>query len=296
MKISVALATYNGEKFIIEQLESIYKQTKQPDEVIISDDHSTDKTKDLVADYISSHNLSRWSVIDNELSNGITNNFINALQHTSGDIIFLCDQDDVWEPEKVENIVSAFENKTECVISAIKYIDQDGRLINEKTAYTNNKDHIVGLSELCCVCSYLGMSSAFRRNVIEATTESFMRSTSHDWALMVKASNIGEIKYIGQAVQKYRQHSNNASVIKNGSRRENRLSFIQRQLCIMCNSKEYVCENADQDILKSYEGFAKKRINWIKNRSFISIIMNIKNYRRLKYTSRNILADLVASL
>ena len=296
MKISIALATFNGEKFIIEQLESINKQSQQSNEVVISDDNSTNETKEIVEEYINDHNLSHWILIDNELGKGVSNNFINALRHTSGDIVFLCDQDDIWEFDKVETMVAAFDNKVECVISAIKYINQEGKPIIDKTAYTNKKDHVVNMSELCGVCSYLGMSSAYRRNTVDDTENSFMKETAHDWALMIKASEKGIIKYIGKPVQRYRQHLNNASVIKNGTRKKNRLDFIRRQINILSNTKKYTKENNRRKILETYVRFNKKRIEWISGKMVSSILLNIPRYRQLKFTFRNVVADIVATL
>ncbi|MEK5777350.1 glycosyltransferase, partial [Acinetobacter nosocomialis] len=96
--ISVCLATYNGEKYIVEQLTSILSQLSPTDEVIISDDHSTDETLLL----IKSLNDPRIKIITNELGKGYTKNFENAINHSSGDYIFLSDQDDVWVENKVE--------------------------------------------------------------------------------------------------------------------------------------------------------------------------------------------------
>ena len=89
--ISVCMATYNGEKYIQEQIDSILCQLSKDDELVISDDHSTDATCDI----IKSYNDRRIKLFLNELAKGVTHNFENALLHSKGDIIFLADQDDV---------------------------------------------------------------------------------------------------------------------------------------------------------------------------------------------------------
>lgn len=108
MKASVALCTYNGEAFLEEQLTSIFNQTRLPDEVVISDDRSTDGTLAII------HTLSERApipviVLRNEDNLGSTRNFERAISACSGDIIFLSDQDDVWLPRKVELLMREFE-------------------------------------------------------------------------------------------------------------------------------------------------------------------------------------------
>ena len=90
--ISVCIATYNGEKYIKEQLLSILPQLGKKDEVIISDDHSTDNTLDIVKGL----NDNRIKIVMNNREKGYTSNFENALSYAIGDYIFLSDQDDIW--------------------------------------------------------------------------------------------------------------------------------------------------------------------------------------------------------
>ena len=296
MRVSVALATYNGEKYILEQLNSIFNQTLKPDEVIISDDHSTDRTKRIIGDYIKLHGLENWRLLDNKRNSGITDNFINAISQTTGDIIFLCDQDDIWENQKIQTMVSAFDSDTSCVISAISYVDQDGKAFMEKTSYTRKKTHEIDLQELCSVCSYLGMSAAFLRTVYLSTDESFMLNTSHDWALMVRAEDMGKIKYIGNSLQRYRQHLNNASAIRNGNRRENRLGLISRQAEMINCTIDYELKKEKNQIYMRYLGFINQRIEWIKKGEITAILRNFNTYKKMKYTLRNILADMLATL
>ena len=122
MKISVCLATYNGEKYIKEQLDSILPQLSANDEIIISDDNSTDDTINI----IRSLNDERIKIYVNK-TKGIVKNFENALNNASGDIIFLSDQDDVWKNDKVKKILSAFssDNSLTFVFSNAEIIDEN---------------------------------------------------------------------------------------------------------------------------------------------------------------------------
>ena len=106
MKISVCMASYNGEKYIREQLESILKQLKEDDEVIVSDDGSKDYTLDVVRSFGDA----RIKIFENQGEHGYTKNFENALNQSTGDIIFISDQDDVWMDNKVERCLEALKD------------------------------------------------------------------------------------------------------------------------------------------------------------------------------------------
>src|SRR5687768_2514416 len=102
MVISVALCTYNGAKFIAEQLESICKQTTPPNEIVICDDGSTDDTIACIDRVKKNHPAIDWKIKRNTANLGYVKNFEQAVLLTTGDIVFLSDQDDVWLPEKVQ--------------------------------------------------------------------------------------------------------------------------------------------------------------------------------------------------
>ena len=105
MKVSLVMAVYNGEKYLIEQLDSIRKQTYPIDEVILIDDVSTDNSYELIHQYIDGYKLVNWKLIKNENNLGYRKNFKKGLEIVDGDIIFLSDQDDRWHLNKIEVMV-----------------------------------------------------------------------------------------------------------------------------------------------------------------------------------------------
>ena len=109
LSLSVALASYNGERYLAEQLYSIARQTRLPDELVISDDASTDSTPAIVRDFAATVSFPVRFLQHERL--GTTRNFELAIAACQGDIIFLCDQDDVWYPGKTKIIEAAFMNQ-----------------------------------------------------------------------------------------------------------------------------------------------------------------------------------------
>ncbi len=137
MKISVAMATYNGEKYLIEQLDSVRKQTRQVDEVIIHDDCSTDNTVSMVREYIENHGLTQsWKIIPNEKNLGYAGNFMASVKDTTGEYIFFCDQDDIWLEDRVERMISVMEVNEKIMMLGSEFepfsCDKDAPQISEK--------------------------------------------------------------------------------------------------------------------------------------------------------------------
>lgn len=112
MKISVVIASYNGASYIAGQLKSILEQSTVPHEIIISDDSSTDSTEEIVKEFARNAPQTEIIFVNNPPPHGVDRNFENALRLASGDVIFLCDQDDVWLPERVEVMMRIFKSGT----------------------------------------------------------------------------------------------------------------------------------------------------------------------------------------
>lgn len=134
-RISIAIATYNGDRFLREQLDSLYSQTILPDEVIVCDDASSDGTVAILEEYKRSHYLQYYV---NEQSLGCNRNFIQAFSLCTGDYIFICDQDDIWLPNKIETLlrkISSMDQSKPLCVSSLRYdIDKNGNIIGEQNS------------------------------------------------------------------------------------------------------------------------------------------------------------------
>ena len=122
MNVSVALATYNGQEFLKEQIDSIINQLGDGDELIISDDGSTDATIEIINFYLIDHRVRLYKNPDK----GVIKNFENAINKTRNEIIILSDQDDVWLPNKVNYIKSEFnDNNANLIVTAAKRVNSN---------------------------------------------------------------------------------------------------------------------------------------------------------------------------
>lgn len=224
MKISVALATYNGERFVEEQLRSLLSQTRKIDEVIIIDDVSTDKTADKVASFIKENRLD-WSFFKAESNSGYIKNFYNCLKKCTGDIIFLCDQDDAWYEDKCERIMSVFENdkKALAVNSSFDMTDADGKITVPYSCGRKSSNHgliprridknaavSVELSEIIEYNISPGCTCAFKREVVEEYLEGSRCILPHDWELNIIAAKRDGLRFLNVPLIGYRQHGGNA--------------------------------------------------------------------------------------
>lgn len=111
-RVSIVMCTYNGERFLHEQLDSLLAQTRLPDEIIIQDDNSTDGTWSLLENYAARD--PRIRLYRNQAGQGVNNNFFSALQRATGDLIAISDQDDIWEPDKIECQLAAIGDNLLC--------------------------------------------------------------------------------------------------------------------------------------------------------------------------------------
>lgn len=207
MKISVCLATYNGEKYIKEQLDSILPQLSANDEIIISDDNSTDDTINI----IRSLNDDRIKIFVNK-TKGIVKNFENALNNASGDIIFLSDQDDVWKNDKVKKILSAFssDNSLTLVFSNAEIIDENG-ISKNYNFFKDNEANYTSIFKAFFKNQFLGCTIAFKSELKSKILPFPTKIPMHDWWIGVLSLFYGKVEFLNEDLISYRRHQNNVT-------------------------------------------------------------------------------------
>ncbi len=201
--ISVCIATYNGEKFIKEQLDSILIQLDEADEIIISDDGSSDGTLKIVESY----NDFRIKIYRNSFKNLILN-FEFAISKASGDYIFLSDQDDIWMGNKVSVIMNELQS-ADLVITDAQIIDAKGKILSE-SYYKINKSTKNFFSNLI-INSYLGCALAYKASMNSYILPFPKSIPMHDIWIGNVISLKGKMTFLNDKLIKYRRHGGNAS-------------------------------------------------------------------------------------
>lgn len=203
--ISVCMATFNGEEYIQEQLKSILKQLTSDDEVIISDDGSSDRTLEIISNF----NDNRITIVKSEEKGNPTFNFENAIRNSSGDIIFLADQDDVWLNNKVSVMSQLITDGADLVLSNCKVVDDSLHVINNSYfSFLHNKGDLI--SNLL-QNRFIGCCMAFRSSIRNMVIPFPVNIPAHDWWIGLVALKKGRVVFCSEPLMLYRRHGNNAS-------------------------------------------------------------------------------------
>jgi glycosyltransferase involved in cell wall biosynthesis len=205
MTVSVCMATFNGEKYIVQQVESIIRQLSEFDELIIVDDCSTDKTVELLRRI----NDPRIKIFINSTNMGVVYSFNRSLENSSGDILFLSDQDDIWLDGKVSSCV---EELFHChlVVTDCSVVNQNLDTLHE--SFFSLSASGPGVLKNIYKNTYLGCCMAFRRsllNLILPIPMSLMEN--HDTWIGFLSGTCFKNKFLSEQLLLYRRHSDNAS-------------------------------------------------------------------------------------
>lgn len=231
--ISVCLATYNGEKFIKEQVDSILSQIGDNDELIISDDGSTDSTLSILKEIRDN----RIKIFANTLIHGYTHNFENALTHATGDYIFFSDQDDVWLPNKVEVILPFLKEDNFVITDA--YITDENLVIKKKLSYWRKytKGYLPNLYKSI----YAGCTCAFTRKIKDyALPFPTTKLIQHDTWIGLLSELKFRVVYIDQPLIYYRRHTKNTSGAGSKSTKSHLFMLRYRSALLFETLKRYI--------------------------------------------------------
>lgn len=301
MKTSVILATFNGEKFLKKQLDSILNQTEQVDEILVFDDRSNDDTINILKDYRNMYGI--ISIFQNEKQLGFALNFWQGLRIANYDIIIFSDQDDIWLPDKVKIIKNAFSKNKDLfsLNTAYELIDSnDNKIKNYKNKKFRNNDKLTKIDFKKFIKSprYPGMSMAINRelkDILIQENENYVYA--HDWYVNQKAASMGKMFFLNTITTQYRQHSDNAygvstqmgkkDLIK--SRKKILKNEINQCLILSVLYKNTKYEKYIQNLIK-VNNIREKNIC---NKSFIKILLlYITNFRY--FALRGFLGDVYA--
>jgi len=293
--VSVVVSTYNGAKYLKEQIDSILQQTYSPMEIIIIDDASTDETQSIAANYCSNHSNVFLHAFENNV--GYIKNFERGIALAKGSYIALSDQDDWWDPTKISKLMNCI-GSYDLAYCDSSFVDENLNSMHSSFSKKKNLIHIQNPLQLLLDNVVSGHACIFRSELYKQAIP-FPESIPHDWWLAYVASVGNGIFYLNQPLIKYRHHSTNiiASVKKEKKNRKNKKSKKQkfqdrrnRIDAFLKKCPEYLKEEKEiiSAIKKSYQNFSLinniKRVSlFFKNRKILLSIMKKTLYQKLLF-------------
>ncbi|KRL76582.1 glycosyltransferase [Ligilactobacillus equi] len=211
MKLSIVMSTYNGQKYILEQLESLRLQKRQADEVLIFDDGSTDETVQIITSYIEEHGLNTWNLTINPQNKGWRRNFMEGMWQSTGDLVFTCDQDDIWREDKLEIMEKIMSNHSEISLLVSNYEEffENGK---SRIGYRKNTKHLekVELKNNYLLVQNPGCTHCIRRSLLDISKRYWQPHFAHD-ALLWRLAIFADSLYIyTDSLIKWRNHKTSA--------------------------------------------------------------------------------------
>lgn len=301
MKISVVLTTYNGKSYIWELLESIARQSAKADEVVIIDDVSTDGTEKIIKKFIKENELD-WKVYINDTNIGWRKNFRIALRRASGDLVFLCDQDDMWEREKIELMKNVMESHKKIKLLASNYsVINEGayelsyRFRIDPSCWVDNGT-ISKFDSIKCITNVLrpGCTYCVRKDLIHMMDIYDDDDLGHDNVLWHLAYASSSLYLLNRKLIKYRLHKGHTSEYNEKRTKKRRTDEIEGAIRVGKFLKN-VCVNEGYGTLENVEcmiEFQKKRKYLIEKGSIGELLKFQLENRKLYFRITSIVMDI----
>ncbi|NLP35105.1 MAG: glycosyltransferase family 2 protein [Clostridiales bacterium] len=286
--VSIVMTTYNGEKYIAEQIDSILASSFQDIEINIFDDGSRDGTVSILREYEKRY-LNKIHVYQNKENLGVTKNFLQAVGRTRSDYIMFCDQDDYWKPDKIAVTLKRMRHMEAqvgkdvpiAVFTDAKVVDEELNTIDQSFFKSGRLDPTkTDLPHLLMENKLIGCTIMFNsalRKIIEEY-EIPENAKFHDWWVGLIAASLGKIGYVNQSTLLYRQHGNN--VVGNSSFLtyiKDRVMSLQQQKkslrILQLQAEEFLSiygnllEEDKRSIIRRFADLGK--VNFIKRRIYM---------------------------
>lgn len=216
LSTSVVMTTYNGEKYIIEQLQSLLQQTKQPNEVLIFDDCSSDETENIIKEFIKINKLYNWKFYKNTTNKGWKKNFYDGIKSANGDIVFPCDQDDIWLPDKIEIMAEIMDNYPEINVlegKTHKFYNNESptELLEYNKAHSLDGSLIKRNFDENYLRIYPGCSMCIRKSFFDSILAYWFDDIQHDAFVSYLALVTGSYYVLNSVVINWRKYNGSTS-------------------------------------------------------------------------------------
>lgn len=281
--IDILLATYNGEKFLIEQIESILAQTFKDWKLLIRDDGSTDETTQIIAQYCTRYPEKIISISDIDRNLGVTRNFERLMEFSTSSYVMFCDQDDIWLPDKIKISLyklQAMGQQYGSDIPLLVYTDlvvcnEEGTLIANSFWKYQGGDPVLPLDYAKALVqnNATGNTMIFNRSLVNNALPFSSDAVMHDWWLALTALYLGKINYLSDQTIMYRQHKSNVS----GTKGKNILPMLQK-LPLYCTTFHKNIRQA-KSLLKNFQTqLNQQQINTLQT---FTTLLSINKFQRL---------------
>lgn len=274
--VSVCLATYNGEKYIQEQLDSILSQTYPNIEIIIQDDASTDQTYTILQTYKNSN----IKLFKNKNNLGYQKNFESLLQKANGNFIALCDQDDIWQENKIELLLNNI-GESSLIYSDSLLVDENNNSLEKKLSQQLKNNFITSHSALEFVYdnSVSAHAMLFKKELLQYITF-FPQHIYFDQYIAATAASLHGINYYDMPLVRYRQHSTN-TLAKKKHKKVSLLKQISHKLSKKLKQNREICNELQEFLtIATLCANEKKLLNKLYNihTDFPNTFFNIKTF------------------
>ena len=285
MKVNIVLSTYNGAKFLAEQIESIQKQTFTDWQLLIRDDGSTDETPQIIQQFATSDKRIKFINADNRENFGVIKNFFTLVKFELADYYFFSDQDDVWLPNKMATMLDEAQKydqaKPLMVYMDLSVVDQN--LVVTQPSMIQSQSHHANTTlrpELTENTVTGGVSMI--NQALASRWQSTEQIIMHDWYLALLATAIGELVYIDQPGELYRQHENNVlgarTLRKRLKKWLNPMQAVYKYWDLMFNSQNQARLLLNQPDLSDDKRELIEKYDGLLNQTFSNRIKMIKKY------------------
>ena len=323
MKISVVVAVYHGEKYLEQQLESLFHQTRQPDEIVIGDDSGDDGCFRII-ESIRQDFSGELRYIRNKSRLGFLRNFINLANCATGNIIFFSDQDDIWQPEKIETLSCVLERDPAAQIAVCnsEMMDADGNSLHETL--------LSGIDHFSEIIPQINAGKAFFPLINQsiqlsghnmAIKKEFVRILNlvpnhygaHDLWMQHAGALLGVLRYVDRPLTRFRVHTGNTStprlekVRKSLLHRFQEISKSSNDIFLMAGWMQDLAEfmektcpdNPNHKLLSNYAKYFARRTCLLSKNRFLRLLLIalhpawLRDYLRFGVSVRSLIRDLI---
>ena len=289
-RITIVITTYNGALFIEEQLDSLLGQSVSPDEVLIFDDGSKDDTCSIVETYIEKNELrEKWKLIKNVQNKGYARNFVEGAMQAQGLYIFLCDQDDIWMPDKLEVMANILDQNEDinllCSNLEPFYYDEDTRKWDPKVLESMKNDGSIDRYNLTSSGFHIqrsGCTMCLRNSFLHSIYKYWRADWPHDDFFWKMAAMTGSCAIVQYTSIKRRMHRNNTSVLRTRTRQWRISQLKERHTYyqpLMQYANDVNASKAVKETIQKNLDSIQLRIDLLEKKYILNIIKLITRYK-----------------